>query len=187
MRICSNCGHPISDDAVFCNNCGTRVAAGQPQPQPQSQQNADQGQQAGYNQNQQYTYQNGPQGGAYVPPPADRYDHTGRFSQKEVSEGKVWAMCGYLFGLVGVVIALLASISGRSAYINFHVRQAVKFCVVNVLLMIVVLVLCWTVIIPIAGAVCEVIILVIRIICFFQVCFGKSKEPVIIRSLGFLR
>ena len=96
-------------------------------------------------------------------------------------------MLSYLFGLIGVAIALLASISGRSDYINFHVRQAVKFAVVNVLLALIVAVLCWTVVVPIAGGICEIIIIVLKIIAFFQVCFGKSKEPAIIRSFPFLK
>ena len=252
MKTCSNCGQPISDDAVFCNNCGTRIAAefasqssgfqqtdaqgtqqdyGQDAQQgygPGVQQNFNQNAQQGYGQsaqqnfgqsaqqdysqnaqqgygqdaqqnynrntqqnfnqnyNQQYNYnQNGPQGGPYVQ--AEWYDHTAQFSPKEVSEGKPWAMLSYLFGLIGVAIALLASISGRSDYINFHVRQAVKFAVVNVLLALIVAVLCWTIIVPIAGGICEIIIIVLKIIAFFQVCFGKSKEPAIIRSLPFLK
>lgn len=32
-----------------------------------------------------------------------------------------------------------------------------------------------------------IILLVLRIISFFQICSGKAKEPAIIRSLGFLR
>ena len=31
------------------------------------------------------------------------------------------------------------------------------------------------------------ILFVLKIIAFFQVCGGKAKEPSIIRSLGFLR
>ena len=31
------------------------------------------------------------------------------------------------------------------------------------------------------------IVLVLKVICFFQICSGKAKEPAIIRSLGFLK
>ncbi len=48
-------------------------------------------------------------------------------------------------------------------------------------------ILCWTLIVPIAAAVMYIVFFVIRIICFFQICCGKAKEPVIIRSLGFLK
>ena len=69
----------------------------------------------------------------------------------------------------------------------FHLRQALKIEVVGILLVLISAVLCWTFIIPIAGGVCMIILLVLRIISFFQICSGKAKEPAIIRSLGFLR
>ena len=47
--------------------------------------------------------------------------------------------------------------------------------------------LCWTIIVPIVGGVCLAIVLVLKVICFFQICSGKAKEPAIIRSLGFLK
>ena len=31
------------------------------------------------------------------------------------------------------------------------------------------------------------IVLVLKVICFFQICNGKAKEPAIIRGLGFLK
>ena len=48
-------------------------------------------------------------------------------------------------------------------------------------------VLAITVIVPLAGAVCEIILLVVQISCFFQVCAGRSKEPAIVYRLGFLK
>ena len=69
----------------------------------------------------------------------------------------------------------------------FHVRQVLKFTVVNILMWICAGVLCWTFIAPIAAGIMSVVFLVIKIICFFQVCSGKAKDPAIIRSLGFLK
>ena len=94
-------------------------------------------------------------------------------------------MLCYLLGSIGVIIALLAA--NKSDYTAFHVRQALKFTVVNVLLGIVAVVLAITIVVPIAAAICMCIVSVLRIIAFFQICGGKAKEPAIIRNLKFLR
>ena len=104
---------------------------------------------------------------------------------KDISENKVFAMLVYLLGVMGVIIALLASSS--SAYTKFHLRQALKFTVVEILTGIVSLLLVWTVIVPVLGGIFICVLEVIKIICFFQVCSGKAKEPAIIRSLNFLK
>lgn len=66
---------------------------------------------------------------------ADPFDHTAEFDPKDISDNKVIAMLCYLLGSIGVIIALLAA--NKSDYAAFHVRQALKFTVVNVLLGIV--------------------------------------------------
>jgi len=118
-------------------------------------------------------------------PAVDPYDHTADFSPEDISQNKVIAMAAYLLGAVGVIIALLAA--PQSPYASFHVRQALKFTMVEVLLLIVSAVLVWTFIVPIAAAICVGVLGVIEIICFFQVCQGKAKDAPIIRSLGFLK
>ena len=45
----------------------------------------------------------------------------------------------------------------------------------------------WTILIPIAGIICYLIIFVVRIICFFQVASGKAKDAPIVGSLPFLK
>lgn len=159
MKTCPNCNSQIDDNAAFCTNCGAQLAA---PAQPQY---------------------NAPQP-AYAPV-YDPYDHTAEFDPKDISDNKVFAMLGYLLGPVGIIIALLAS--HASPYTMFHVRQALKINVVSILILICTAVLFWTIIVPIAAAVMACILAVIEIICFFQVCGGKAKEPAIIRSLGFLR
>ena len=115
----------------------------------------------------------------------DPYDHTSEFDQKDISDNKVISMLVYLMGWIGIVIALLGSHS--SPYVSFHVRQALKFCVVEMLMAICVALLFWTFIVPIAFAIMEIVLFVIKIICFLQICSGKAKEPAIIRSLKFLK
>ena len=121
--------------------------------------------------------------GVYAP--VDPYDHTAEFDRKDISDNKVYAMLVYLMGTIGIIIALLAAQNSR--FVAFHVRQALKIVAVNLLMTIVALVLCWTIIVPIAAGVMAVVFWVIKIICFFQICSGKAKEPAIIRSLGFLK
>lgn len=161
MKICPNCNTQVEDNAVFCNNCGTQFIVNPQQP----------------------NYQMPPQ--PTYAPVFDPYDHTAEFDAKDVSENKVISMLVYLMGAIGIVIALLAS--NTSPYAAFHVRQALKFTVVEILALICTALLFWTFIVPIAYAALMVTLTVIKFICFFQICSGKAKEPAIIRSLGFLR
>lgn len=124
-------------------------------------------------------------GGAGMPRYTDIYDHTAEFDSEDISSNKVVAMAAYILGMVGIVIALLAA--PNSKYAAFHSRQALKLSITNTLLAFVMVLLSWTIIVPIAGAVCIVILGVVQIICFFQVCSGKAKEAPIIRSLRFLK
>lgn len=147
----------MEDNAAFCPNCGNNA---QPNGSPN-------------------------QAPVYAAPEPDPFDHTGEFDAKDISENKVLCMLVYLMGAIGIIYALLAG--KDSKYVAFHVRQALKFEVITILLGIVMALLFWTIIVPIVGGVCLAIVLVLKVICFFQICSGKAKEPAIIRSLGFLK
>lgn len=180
MANCPNCGAPIGEDAAFCTNCGTRVTPPEaPQASYVPPQDANIPPQGG----------NVPPQGPYTPPQyayvPDPKDHTAEFDPEDIAKNKVIAMAAYLLGTLGIIIALLAA--PESKYATFHSRQALKFSIVDILLSIIMVVLCWTLIVPIAGAICILILLVIRIICFFQVCSGKAKDAPIIGSLPFLK
>ncbi len=139
---------------------------------------------AGYQNNFQNSYQTYP-GAIPNPTPAyDIYDHTAEFDPADISENKCFALLTYLLGAIGILLAAL--VSHDSAYVRFHLRQAVKFTVVNILLGIVAGVLCFTVIVPIAAGVCYVIMFVLKIIAVIQIFGGRAVEPYIIRNLGFL-
>ena len=118
-------------------------------------------------------------------PPCDPYDHTAEFDAKDISDNKVVSMLVYLMGWFGIIIALLAS--HTSPYAAFHVRQALKFTVIEILAALCMALLCWTVIVPIAYGVFAVILFVVRIICFFDIRAGKAKEPPIVRGFKFLK
>ena len=156
---CPKCGTQLPDGTAFCNVCGTSLTGSAPQPggQPVNPGNAT----------------------------PNNLDHTAEFSAKDISDNKVLAMVPYLLGAVGIILALLAS--KESPYTSFHVRQALKFTVVETLLAIITAVLFWTVIIPIAAGICYIVLFVVKIICFFSICSGKAKEPPIIGSLPFLK
>ena len=117
-------------------------------------------------------------------PVTPEWDHTAEFDPKDVSDNKVIAMLVYLLSVIGILIALL---SQNSPYAAFHVRQALKFLVVETLVGLVTAILCWTVIVPIAAGIFYVVLWVVKIICFVSICKGEAKEPVIIRSFGFLK
>ncbi|MFI3171260.1 MAG: zinc ribbon domain-containing protein [Eubacteriales bacterium] len=118
-------------------------------------------------------------------PAHNMYDHTSEFQQKDISDNKVFAMLCYLSGLFGVLIALIAA--QKSEYAMFHARQALKFIVVDTLMLLVVIVLFWTFIVPIIYGIAAVALWVIKIIAVFQIGSGKAVEPAIIRNIGFLR
>ncbi|MGN0456405.1 MAG: zinc-ribbon domain-containing protein [Acutalibacteraceae bacterium] len=181
---CPKCGNQLENGSTFCTKCGTQLnAAPQYTQQTANQQPNSPFQNQNQNQNQ---YQNGygaPNGG--YAPAFDPYDHTAEFEAKDISENKVLAMLPYLLGVIGIIIAMLGT--NQSAYLKFHIRQALKFTVVDALMAVIGVALIWTIIVPIAWIVMSVVFLVIKIICFVQICSGKAKEPAIIRSLPFLK
>ena len=144
----------------------------------QNYQQYDPNYQQQYQQNYQQQYQAQP-----PVPPAN--DHTADFDAEDISSNKVVAMAAYLLGTLGVIIAFLTA--KDSPYASFHARQSLKLLVVEALVEIISLALFWTIVVPIAGVISLVIILVIRIICFFYVAAGKAKDAPIIGSFPFLK
>lgn len=169
MKTCPKCNTQLADDAMFCTNCGTSFQNANPQPQQNVYQN---------NAQQNYAQP--------VAPVVDVYDHTAEFDQQDVHDNKLFALLCYIMSVVGVIIALLARNSANSPYLSFHIKQALKIAVIEMVLAFLSAVLCWTCIVPIAGSVCLVIVAVVQVICFIQTCRNKSVEAPIIRSLTFL-
>ena len=118
-------------------------------------------------------------------PMYDPYDHTAEFDSKDISDNKVYCMLVYLMGWIGILIALLAA--PQSPYTAFHLRQALKFNVMFALAEITAVLLCWTFVLPIVAVIYLVVLWIVQINCFFQVCNGKAKEPAIIRTIEFLK
>lgn len=163
MKNCPKCNAQLNDDAMFCVNCGAQIGAN-----PNPQQNA-------YAQPMP------------TAPVVSSTDHTAEFSPAEVADNKLFAALIYALSIVGVVIALLANLNNKSAYLKFHIKQGLKLFITNMIVTVASLVLCWTFIVPFAGAICSLIILVVDVICFVQTLRNKSVEPPIISGLGFLK
>ena len=170
MKTCPKCNTQLSDDAMFCTNCGTSFQNANPQPQ-------------------QNVYQNNAQPNYAQPvaPVVNVYDHTAEFDPQDVHDNKIFAILCYIMGIIGVIVALLARSSVNSPYLSFHIKQSLKITVTTMLVGVISGILCWTCIVPIAGFVCIGILEVVSIICFFQTCFNKSVEAPSVRSLPFLK
>lgn len=179
MKNCPKCNAQLDDSASFCNNCGTQLPPnGAPAPNQQNQQNyqqqnAQQAQEPNYAQPVQTVF--------------DPYDHTSQFEKRDVEDNKLFAILVYMLDIVGVIVALLAKTSSNSPYVAFHIKQSLKFTITEFLVGFITALLCWTCIVPFAAGIVYIIIAVLKIICFFQTCSGKSVEPPIIRSLPFLK
>lgn len=185
MKQCTNCGTQFDDNVQFCPNCG-QAAANQTAANQGAQYNAQGAPNAAQNgaQGNYQQYAGAPYGYApqYVPNP---YDHTAEFSAQDVSENKPYALLLYISGIIGIVVCLL--LKSDSAFLKFHLKQAVKIFVTQALVLMFGALLAFTIIVPLAAAVCTVILFVIQLICFFRVCGGKSVEPPIVAGLSFLK
>ena len=113
------------------------------------------------------------------------WDHTAEFDEQDISDNKVLAMSVYLLGALGVIIGMLGS--HNSPYAGFHVRQSLKFVVLESLTMIAAVLLAWTIVVPLAAVVFRAILLIVKIACFFSICKGRAKEPAIVRGFKFLK
>ena len=117
-------------------------------------------------------------------PVVDPWDHTSEFDAKDISDNKVYALSAYLFSIVGVILCHL--LAKDSSYAQFHAREALKIDVVSMVVLLLSSFFCWTCIVPVVGAVISIILCVVKIIAFVQVCKGQAKEPWLIRSIGAL-
>lgn len=195
MAFCQKCGSQLAEGGTFCAVCGTPVAqqTAPAQPTPAQHEAAPAPEAAPVQQPAPAAQQAPVQPPVYqqpvyqqpVQPAYNPADHTAEFTPDDISKNKVVAMAAYMLGVVGIIIALLAA--PESPYASFHSRQALKLEIVNQLLLIVSLVLVWTFIVPIVGAIAMTVVFVVRVICFFQVCSGKAKDAALIGSLPFLK
>ena len=186
MAFCSKCGAQVNDGTTFCPSCGAPI--GQQAQQQARPQQAQQPQQQAQQQRQQYQQQAGQQQAgqqqyANPVPAVDPKDHTKDFDKEDISKNKVYAMLAYLFGIFGLIIIMIAA--KDSKYAQFHARQAAKLIVLNGLLIIAFAALMITIIVPFVAMIGMIIVAVVQIICFFNVCAGKAKEAPIVSAFKF--
>lgn len=194
MKVCPNCKNNIDDASVFCAVCGANVTAPQPEPQPTVEYAQPIPPQGTPEPSAAYAQQTPPQGQPVPPqgvpyyngaqPQVDQFDHTSEFDEKDIADNKLIAMLIYLLGIIGIVVAFL--VKKESPYLNFHIRQGIKFVIIETLASLATALLCWTCIAPVVGGVFLTALAVVQIIAFFDVCNGKAKEAPIVRSFKFL-
>jgi uncharacterized membrane protein len=99
--------------------------------------------------------------------------------------GKPFAMLVYIGSIVGLIVSILMKKDSR--YLDFHIRQSVKIYIIELLCVLLCMFLSWLIIPMIIAIIAIIVLLVVRVICFVQVAKGQSKEPEIIKSIGFLK
>ena len=168
MKQCPNCRSQITEEAAFCPVCGTAVNAVHSFPEP-------------YPPQQPTTPPH-----VYIPPVPKvvPFDHTTKFAAPDISEHKLVCMLVYLLDFPGIILALLDC--PDSPFARFHIRQSMKYTVLEIILSMAAILLCWTVVVPVLALVALVNLMVLKFISFLQVCKGQAKEPAIVRNLKCL-
>lgn len=169
MSICPNCHNSITEDAVFCPVCGTSISSLHSFPEPYPPQQGTETHTVTVTQIKK----------------EDPFDHTKIYYPGDVQANKVTCMLVYLLDFIGIIIGLLAS--PNSEFTKFHIKQSMKFCVVEACLAVASALLCWTMIVPVLAAVAFTVLYVVKIISFVDVCAGKAIEPYLIRHIKFLK
>lgn len=114
----------------------------------------------------------------------DEFDHTAEFDAEDIADNKTFALCIYAFDFLGILLGAL--VVKDSKYLKFHLKEALKIELAALLAAIAAAILCWTIIVPIAAAIFCIILFVVKVIAFVQVCKGQAKDPWLVRSFKFL-
>ena len=186
MKRCNSCNTLNEDYATVCFRCGRKLdakAGGAPgAPRPNVQPGGVGVQNGGY---------------MYTSP----FDHTREFSPEAISKGKPLAMAVYLLGTIGLIIGLF---NHDSEYVKFHVRQCVKYLILNSLVAscLVILTLFFVGTGALAGSlgmmkagtvflaiylIYRMVIGILMFIDFLWVGQGKAIEALLVRNLQFMK
>ena len=183
MAFCINCGSQMEDDAAFCPNCGAQTPNAAYPP---------------------------PTGPAAIPVgvPIEAMDnpkkkkdksaflgkdHTDEFDKQDISDNKAYALFAFLFGILGLIIALLAG--NHSPYIRFQVRQVVKLIITQFIFLLALCICCVFVFIPGIGLFIALFLiwaismldLVIFVAGIVFICMGKARELPLVCWFPFMR
>lgn len=113
------------------------------------------------------------------------YDHTGEFSPEDISQNRLYAMLPYLLSIAGMIVALLAAPGSRFA--AFHVRQAVRITVFQILVAAAAFLLLWMDVFTVLAAAALIGLILLPAAMFVSVCCGKAVEPWLVRRIPFLK
>ena len=115
-------------------------------------------------------------------PATENFDHTSEFDKTEVSENKAFVLAAYIFGILGILLAVL--VARDSAYVKFHVKQVINFYIAMFFcgFIMIVPIIGW-----IAAPIAMIVLAVVYLISVVKALMGKSEEMYIVRSIPFLR
>lgn len=185
MKICSKCYNRLDDNAQYCNVCGSRIELRDNRTQfTQNYYQQDYGMNPCNSNYTQQEYSQIQYNSNYYQQYYNPFDYTKQFDEKDIIDNKVFAMLIYLTGILGIIIALLTG--GKSPFLLFHIKEGMKFIVVNTVMSIFSILFCWTLLVPLVSIVLGIVLFIVRLICFFRVCQGKSVKPALIRNMNFL-
>ena len=196
MKVCSGCNAVIDDEALFCTSCGKKFEE-EINPQNAESTEIPANEYSSENTNSAYNTNNTGYGNygygdgnpSYNNMDAafsvDPTDHTAEFDAEDISANKPFAMLVYIGSIVGLIVSILMKKDSR--YLDFHIRQSVKIYIIELLCVLLCMFLSWLIIPMIIAIIAIIVLLVVRVICFVQVAKGQSKEPEIIKSIGFLK
>ena len=120
-----------------------------------------------------------------ITPDTEPIEHNEDPAADDIAKNKLFGIIVYAGSILGIIVALLGA--PDSPFARFHVRQALKLTICEAIVAMASVLLAWTVIVPIAGVIAGIILLVVTIICFVNACKGRMEEPPIIKSIGFLK
>ena len=169
MKICPNCAAQMPDSAAFCTQCGTLLKDVAPLAEPESVPAPAPTPQEGYAPTENSYLPQGayaprgnfPPQGAYAPnyyAPAPKHpknacDHTTEYDPADISRAKVFGILIYLTGILGILLALLWR--EESPCLKFHIREGLKLFACQTVVALASALLCWTILVPVAGILAE--------------------------------
>ena len=168
MKTCPNCHNETEDLALFCPVCGTTLDAFGQVPNQEARTNP---------------VQQMPVMEIHTPQ-ASKSDHTSDYSEYDIRENRIVCMCVYLLDVIGIIIALL--MAPNSDYVRFHIKQSLKFTIMEALLAIFSALLCWTILVPILGVLAMVVLMIAKFGCFLDVARNKAADSPILKLFRFL-
>ena len=168
MKQCPNCRADIRDEALFCPICGTSIEEFHSFPEPYPPQESF------------------PFTPVYPNETAKEnpLDKTKTFDSEDIARNKLVCMMVYLFDILGIFLGLLAA--KDSPYVQFHIRESMKYSILEALIVFLSAVAVWTVVVPVVGVIALAVLTVFKAISFCRVCRSRAVETSLFGKIKFL-